>query len=60
MLMPARDPPLGDGHKKAKHVMGQEQPGLSIKNKKKNPYRSRHTTEVRKCIHNFARPQGYH
>jgi len=34
--MPVRDPPLGDGHKQAEHAMGQEQPGLPIKNKHKN------------------------
>ena len=37
MIMPARDPPLGDGHEQAKHVMGQEQSGLPTKNKQKNP-----------------------
>jgi len=37
MILPARDPPLGDGHKQAKHVMGQEQKVLSIKNKQKIP-----------------------
>jgi len=37
MLMPARDPPFGDGHKQAKHAMGQKQPGLPTKNKQKNP-----------------------
>jgi len=37
MIMPARDPPFGDGHKQAKHVRGQKQPGLPTKNKQKNP-----------------------
>jgi len=37
MIMSTRDPPLGDGHKQAEHAMGQEQPGLPIKNKHKNP-----------------------
>ena len=36
MFMPARDPSFGDGHKQAKHVMGQKQPGLPTKNKQKN------------------------
>ena len=36
VIMPARDPPLGDGHKQAEHAMGQEQPGLPIKNQHKN------------------------
>ena len=36
MIMPALDPPLGDGHKQAEHAMGQEQPGQPIKNKHKN------------------------
>jgi len=37
MFMPARDPPLGDGHVQAEHAMGQEQPDLPTKNKHKNP-----------------------
>jgi len=37
MFMPARDPSFGDGHKQAKHVMGQKQPGLPTQNKQINP-----------------------
>ena len=37
MILPARYPPLGEGNEQAKHVLGQEQPGLSIKNKHENP-----------------------
>jgi len=37
MTMPVRDPPLGDGHEQAKHVVGQAQPDLPIKSKHKNP-----------------------
>jgi len=33
MFMPVRDPPFGDGHEQAKHVMGQ----TPTKSNQKNP-----------------------
>jgi len=37
MILPARYPPLGERHEQDKHGLGQEQPGLTIKNKQKIP-----------------------
>jgi len=38
MILSSRHPPLGEGHVQDQHEMGQEQPGLTIKNQQKNPF----------------------